>query len=138
MVHSSIMPNTHGAAGRTKLALYSTILVCTTFESALVVGRRYVAVYVLAEAHGEHVPHRSHHPRHHPVRFQALGLCLLLALLHDPLVAVLLDMIHDRVNHVDPQVLLVVLSEGSVVACLMPVNVHVDIEAMGLIHPIGS
>jgi hypothetical protein len=30
------------------------------------------------------------------------------------------------------------LSEGSAVTCLLAIDVHVDIEAVGLIHPIGS
>jgi hypothetical protein len=34
--------------------------------------------------------------------------------------------------------LLVVSSKGSAFACPLPVDIHVDIEAMGLIYPIGS
>jgi hypothetical protein len=40
-------------------------------------------------------------------------------------------------NLVDRQALLVVPSEGNVFACLMPIDNHFNIEAVGLIHPIG-
>jgi hypothetical protein len=82
-VHSS-------TAGHMKLDLFSTILIRAAFESALHVGRRDDAMWVLIKTHAGHVPHLSHH-HHRPVRRQDPWLCLLLALLHDLLVATLLE-----------------------------------------------
>jgi hypothetical protein len=39
---------------------------------------------------------------------------------------------------VDPHVLLVVPLEGIIVACLLSINIHIDIEALGLVNPISS
>jgi hypothetical protein len=66
-------------------------------------------------------------------------LCLLLALLHNLLVAQL--KVPDTrlcMDLVDPHVLLVVPLEGIIVACLLSINIHIDIEALGLVNPISS
>jgi hypothetical protein len=122
-----------------KLDMFSTILVCAALESALDVARLDNVVRVLVEALEGNIPHHGHDPRQCPVRCQA-WLRLLLALLHDPQVATLLEVPDTPlcVDLVDPQALLVVPSEGSAVACLLLVNVHVDTNAVSLINPIGS
>jgi hypothetical protein len=63
----------HHAAGRMKLDIFSTILVCATLEYALDVARRDNIVRVLVEAHEGHIPHHGHDPRQRPVRSQALA-----------------------------------------------------------------
>jgi hypothetical protein len=71
-IHLSHLNNA-SAAGCTKLDLFSTILFCAAFESALDVRRRDNVVWVLVEAHGGCIPHHGHHPHQRPFSRQALA-----------------------------------------------------------------